>query len=253
MWSRQNFFLFGGLLVHDWIFRNHHHDVAWGSRMMPTAMAFASSPSSSSSSSNRRFVWGCRPSRETASALTNTAAAGGADAATTTTTTADAPMAVSPENMALLSERGRLALQSLVQYDADTGAQAHVYGSWPEAGTDDDHKRRLAEQVSDVKYIYICVCVCFRESAAKAKKNVRERIARDVGHWLRMKDVRSISLTKSLLCQCASPDHVGWNWFFKKRYPIACRFGWFVSGGTHCLFEQSESTAARECRWNQSV
>ena len=55
--------------------------------------------------------------------------------------------AVSSENLALLSERGQKALSSLIENDID-GHQAHVYSDWPEAGTQDDDKLRLAEQVS---------------------------------------------------------------------------------------------------------
>ena len=62
---------------------------------------------------------------------------------------------VSPENLALLSDRGRSALQNLVQYDADRHDQLHVYGNWPPQGVDDDNKRRLAEQVRSVNRICI--------------------------------------------------------------------------------------------------
>jgi hypothetical protein len=55
---------------------------------------------------------------------------------------------VSAENLALLSDRGREAVQRLIQYDADRYDQAHVYGDWPPPGIDDANKRRLAEQVS---------------------------------------------------------------------------------------------------------
>ena len=61
---------------------------------------------------------------------------------------------VSEENLALLSERGRAAVERLVEHDAstDSSAQSHVYGDWPPPGTDDDGKKRLAEQVKH--YIY---------------------------------------------------------------------------------------------------
>lgn len=61
--------------------------------------------------------------------------------------------AVSRENLALLSERGRAAVERLVHWDATTSSmngapsQTHVYGDWPLPGTDDDGKRQLAEQV----------------------------------------------------------------------------------------------------------
>lgn len=48
-------------------------------------------------------------------------------------------------NLDLLSERGRAALTTLIEHD--DGAQKHVYADWPEPGTDDEGKRRLAEQV----------------------------------------------------------------------------------------------------------
>lgn len=50
------------------------------------------------------------------------------------------------ENLNLLSDRGRKAIQSLVEHDKD-GSQAHVYGNWPEPGTDDEGKKKLADQV----------------------------------------------------------------------------------------------------------
>lgn len=49
-------------------------------------------------------------------------------------------------NLDLLSERGRAAVTNLIEHD-DDGAQKHVYADWPEPGTDDEGKRRLAEQV----------------------------------------------------------------------------------------------------------
>lgn len=54
--------------------------------------------------------------------------------------------AVSTDNLQLLSERGRKAVERLVSNDVD-GSQSHVYSDWPEPGTQDDDKRRLAEQV----------------------------------------------------------------------------------------------------------
>ena len=54
--------------------------------------------------------------------------------------------AVTPENLELLSERGRNAILSLIEHDVD-GAQEHVYGDWPEAGVEDDGKKLLVEQV----------------------------------------------------------------------------------------------------------
>ena len=36
---------------------------------------------------------------------------------------------------------------NLMEHDVE-GSQAHVYGGWPEAGVQDEDKKRLAEQVS---------------------------------------------------------------------------------------------------------
>jgi hypothetical protein len=55
-------------------------------------------------------------------------------------------LAVSAENLDLLSERGRKTILSIIENDVE-GSQSHVYVGWPEAGTQDDDKKRLAEQV----------------------------------------------------------------------------------------------------------
>jgi len=49
-------------------------------------------------------------------------------------------------NLEVLSDRGREAVQKLIDFDQD-GSQEHVYGGWPDVGTQDDDKRRLGEQV----------------------------------------------------------------------------------------------------------
>jgi hypothetical protein len=55
---------------------------------------------------------------------------------------------VSAENWDLLSDRGKAALSRLILYDVANGhAQKHVYGDWPEKGTEDEEKRGIAEQV----------------------------------------------------------------------------------------------------------
>jgi hypothetical protein len=59
----------------------------------------------------------------------------------------DTATAVSAENLKILSERGRTSIENLIAHDVD-GAQRHVYADWPPAGTDDDSKRRLVDQVS---------------------------------------------------------------------------------------------------------
>lgn len=58
----------------------------------------------------------------------------------------ESPVTVSSENLAILSERGRKAVTSLIENDVN-GSQKHVYSNWPAPGTQDDDKRRLAEQV----------------------------------------------------------------------------------------------------------
>ena len=71
---------------------------------------------------------------------------GGVDTQLFATSTTTSQPAVSESNLQVLSERGRTALQKLVESDPD-GHQAHVYGDWPEAGVEDQGKKRLAEQV----------------------------------------------------------------------------------------------------------
>lgn len=68
------------------------------------------------------------------------------------------PEQISIHNWSLLSERGKKALQNLVQLDIDINieidAQEHVYANWPEAGSDDDGKIQLAEQLADLDESY---------------------------------------------------------------------------------------------------
>jgi hypothetical protein len=82
---------------------------------------------------------------------TNLAAAPTAvPSADSSSSTASSPLSSPPvhaDNLALLSERGRDALLRLIQYDADFGAQRHVYANWPDCGVDDEGKKRLADQV----------------------------------------------------------------------------------------------------------
>jgi hypothetical protein len=54
---------------------------------------------------------------------------------------------VSRENWELLSRRARSALSRLIQHDATSRSQLHVYGDWPGVGVDDELKIRLGEQV----------------------------------------------------------------------------------------------------------
>ena len=74
------------------------------------------------------------------------AAVGGRTQLSASSSSVEIPTAVTSENLALLSERGRQALTRLIEKDVE-GYQAHVYSNWPEAGAHDDDKRRLAEQV----------------------------------------------------------------------------------------------------------
>lgn len=64
--------------------------------------------------------------------------------------TAPAVTMVSTENLSLLSERGRAAVERLIAFDTQGGTphQRHVYGDWPPPGTEDEGKKQLAEQVS---------------------------------------------------------------------------------------------------------
>jgi len=63
---------------------------------------------------------------------------------------------VSKENLALLSERGRLSLLRFIQNDNELFQQAnlHVYSGWPEAGIEDEGKVRLTEQMADLDSTY---------------------------------------------------------------------------------------------------
>ena len=53
---------------------------------------------------------------------------------------------VTEENFALLTPRGKSALENLILGDVDQ-AQTHVYADWPAAGVEDDEKIKLCEQV----------------------------------------------------------------------------------------------------------
>lgn len=59
---------------------------------------------------------------------------------------------ISQDNWDLLSNRGKAALSRLILYDMTSGhdGQRHVYGGWPEAGVQDDEKKKLAEQVCGI-------------------------------------------------------------------------------------------------------
>lgn len=75
---------------------------------------------------------------------------GGSQSSSQLSASVESAVAVSTENLQLLSERGRNAVESLISNDVN-GAQSHVYSNWPEPGTQDDDKQRLAEQVSNTQ------------------------------------------------------------------------------------------------------
>lgn len=57
------------------------------------------------------------------------------------------PAVIDEDNWNLLSKRGQAALARLIEADQGIRAQTHVYADWPAAGTEDEGKKRLAEQV----------------------------------------------------------------------------------------------------------
>jgi hypothetical protein len=67
--------------------------------------------------------------------------------ASTTTSSALPTEVISEANWNLLSDRGRKALQNLMEHDRSFRAQTHVYENWPDVGVDDEGKIRLTEQV----------------------------------------------------------------------------------------------------------
>lgn len=69
------------------------------------------------------------------------------------TEVASQPKEISSENWSLLSGRGKEALSKLIESDVE-GAQEHVYGDWPEAGSEDDGKVQLVEQLADLDGSY---------------------------------------------------------------------------------------------------
>ena len=71
---------------------------------------------------------------------------GGSQTKSQLSASVESAVGVSTENLQILSERGRKAVESLISNDVN-GAQSHVYNNWPEAGIQDEDKQRLAEQV----------------------------------------------------------------------------------------------------------
>jgi len=61
---------------------------------------------------------------------------------------------ISEDNWDLLSSRGKTALSKLISSDVGVNGQKHVYDEWPEAGTDDEGKVQLAEQIADLDTSY---------------------------------------------------------------------------------------------------
>ena len=68
------------------------------------------------------------------------------------------PAVVEAGNWELLSVRGQAALSNLIQADEGFGAQTHVYNDWPAPGTDDEGKKRLADQVG-FEFVFLLVVV----------------------------------------------------------------------------------------------
>jgi hypothetical protein len=100
-------------------------------------------------STERRRIWGTKPC-----SLHQIYRRGSHDtkrSAESTKESTDVPMIqndmIHIENLGLLSDRGRAAIQNLILYDTDSHDQMHVYGNWPPPGVDDENKLRLAEQV----------------------------------------------------------------------------------------------------------
>ncbi|GKY97217.1 hypothetical protein MPSEU_000680100 [Mayamaea pseudoterrestris] len=110
------------------------------------------------SSSHSAHVRGSSSSNQHILAFTNTKlhAAAGSSSSSTESATLSPPAAIHADNWNLLSDRGQAAMQRLLDLDKNNNdqAQRHVYGDWPLAGTDDEGKRRLAEQLADLDAAY---------------------------------------------------------------------------------------------------
>lgn len=61
---------------------------------------------------------------------------------------------VSEANWSLLTAEGKKALQNLIESDAESQAQTHVYGDWPEAGIEDEGKIKLCDQLANLDSSY---------------------------------------------------------------------------------------------------
>eukprot|EP00815_Leptocylindrus_aporus_P005842 CAMPEP_0116068674 /NCGR_PEP_ID=MMETSP0322-20121206/11812_1 /TAXON_ID=163516 /ORGANISM="Leptocylindrus danicus var. apora, Strain B651" /LENGTH=721 /DNA_ID=CAMNT_0003555851 /DNA_START=60 /DNA_END=2225 /DNA_ORIENTATION=- len=59
---------------------------------------------------------------------------------------------ISKDNLSLCSDRGRHALEQLM--DLGDESQVHVYGGWPEVGVEDENKVKLSEQLADLNDSY---------------------------------------------------------------------------------------------------
>lgn len=83
---------------------------------------------------------------------------------------------LSKDNAALLSERGRAAVQALIDHDKSNSdmAQNHVYGDWPPAGTNDAEKQQLAEQLADLSASYPGGLPLYLTKARKLLKEASE-------------------------------------------------------------------------------
>jgi hypothetical protein len=141
---------------------------SWNQRYRTTAASTSSSPSSSPSLYHHQStaIWGQTKTSQRSHYNTCRGGGGGnqdrkgyhtalsmADTTTATSETTEqitnviASSGLSLENYHLLSDRGKIAIFHLIQYDSDYQDQTHIYHNWPPPGTDDDNKIRLSEQV----------------------------------------------------------------------------------------------------------
>eukprot|EP00566_Odontella_aurita_P007124 CAMPEP_0113539968 /NCGR_PEP_ID=MMETSP0015_2-20120614/8219_1 /TAXON_ID=2838 /ORGANISM="Odontella" /LENGTH=741 /DNA_ID=CAMNT_0000439719 /DNA_START=323 /DNA_END=2548 /DNA_ORIENTATION=- /assembly_acc=CAM_ASM_000160 len=93
-------------------------------------------------------------SSSSSSALSSTAEDTAASSSSSIPPSSVSSAGISDGNWSLLSTRARSALLSLIESDEGRGAQRHVYGDWPEPGTEDEGKVRLGEQLADLDASY---------------------------------------------------------------------------------------------------
>jgi hypothetical protein len=80
----------------------------------------------------------------------------------TSSTDAAVTSFISQENWELLSPRGQTALANLIKGDVGIGAQEHVYANWPDKGTDDEGKIKLAEQVRNARFSHFVLMLTIK-------------------------------------------------------------------------------------------